>query len=143
MKKTKTKSNKPDGYVFGRPTDYKPEYCEMLIEHGESGLSFEAFAGVIGTTFKTLYTWADKHPEFLQAKKEFEAKSRVFWEKEGIEGLWSTSTRNKDGSTTSKSLNASVWIFNMKNRHKWRDKIETSEVDSFDDVEFYDDKEDS
>jgi len=138
MKKTK-KSNNPDG----RPDGYKPEYCKLLIKHGVTGLSFEAFAGKISTTFKTLYNWADKYPEFLQAKKEFEAKSRIFWEQEGIDGLWSISTRNKDGSTTSKSLNSSVWIFNMKNRHKWRDKIETSEVDSFDDVEFYDDKEDS
>ena len=27
----------------GRPTKYKPEYCEMLIEHMSEGLSFESF----------------------------------------------------------------------------------------------------
>lgn len=31
-KTTKPASDKPEGYVFGRPTKYKPEYAKMLID---------------------------------------------------------------------------------------------------------------
>ena len=24
---------KPEGYVFGRPTNYRPEYCQSIIEY--------------------------------------------------------------------------------------------------------------
>lgn len=55
----------------GRPTTYKPEYCQMLIEHMSQGFSFENF----GLSCKpkvhrgTLYDWIDAHEEFADAKK--------------------------------------------------------------------------
>lgn len=98
----------------GRPTKYKPEYCEQLVEWGKQGLSFEAFAGEIDVCKETLYEWTRKHPEFLDAKKRHESKCRVWWEKIG-----NTQAAGKlQGNATS-------WIFNMKNRFKWRDRIET------------------
>lgn len=106
----------------GRPSSYDPKYCEMLIEHMEKGLSFEAFAGVVGTTKKTLYSWADKHEEFLNAKEIGTELSRIFWEKLGIDHIINRSDSEFQGGSSSRSLNASVWIFNMKNRFKWRDK---------------------
>ena len=33
----------------GRPTDYKKEYCELLIEHMAAGFSFESFAGKLSS----------------------------------------------------------------------------------------------
>lgn len=105
----------------GRPSDYKPEYCQMLIDHMAQGLSFEAFGGIVDCSKETLYTWSEKHPEFLDAKKIATQKCRVFWEKLGVDHIinWS----GKDGG---KSLNTGVWVFNMKNRFKdeWRDRQE-------------------
>ena len=102
----------------GRPTKYRPEYCEMIIEHMAQGLSKEAFAGVVGVTVQTFYNWTEAHPEFLEAVKEGEAKCRVFWEKLGMEGA-----RGSD------EFNATAWIFNMKNRFAWRDRQEISGED--------------
>lgn len=53
----------------GRPTDYQPEYCDLLVEHMSRGLSFESFAPTIKSCRATLYTWAQLHPQFLDAKK--------------------------------------------------------------------------
>jgi len=53
----------------GRPTKFRPEYCELLIQHGRQGLSFESFAGKVGVSVETVINWAHKQPEFLEAKK--------------------------------------------------------------------------
>jgi len=96
----------------GRPSAYKPEYCEKAIEVLKRGFSKDAVAGHIGVTKKTLYNWMKTHKEFLHAIKEGEEYSRMFWEELGIEMV------------TAGQGNATVWIFNMKNRFGWRDKKE-------------------
>jgi hypothetical protein len=99
----------------GHPTHYKPEYCDMLVDHMNDGLSFESFAGVVGTCKQTLYNWAEANPDFLDAKKQGFEKSRLFWEKTGTK----LATGQLDG-------NATMAIFNLKNRFpkEWRDKQE-------------------
>lgn len=101
----------------GRPSKYKSEYCEKLIEHMAEGLSFESFAGVIGTCKQTIYGWTEKHDEFLDAKRKGTEKCRVFWEKLGID-----IARGKVPG------NGRTWEVNVKNRfrNEWRDKHEIS-----------------
>ncbi len=107
----------------GRPTKFKPEYCEMLIKHmGTSGLSYETFAPTIGVDRDTLYHWETKHPKFSDAKKTALAQNKLFWEKIGLAGM----TGQVPG------FNATLWIFNMKNRHGWRDRIETENKTTID-----------
>lgn len=107
----------------GRPSKYKPEFCEQLIQHMSEGLSFESFAAIAKVNLDTLYEWAKVHEEFSEAKKEAFANCQLYWESQGIAGLYSTTDYDEDGKPIkSKSLNSSVWIFNMKNRFKWRDK---------------------
>ena len=50
---------------IGRPSKYDSKYCDMLIEHMSEGLSFESFAGLIGTCKETIYEWTRKHPELI------------------------------------------------------------------------------
>lgn len=108
---------------IGRPSKYKPEYCQLLIEHMSTGLSFESFAAVIKVNRDTLYAWEKDYPEFSDAKKEAFEQNLLFWEKHGIDGLYNTTEYDEKGKpTSSKSINSTVWIFNMKNRHKWGDK---------------------
>lgn len=85
------------------------------------GLSFESFGGVIQVARQTLYDWAKAHPDFHKAKEIGHTASMLFWEKEGVEGLW-TLTEREGPVTTTRTLNSTVWIFNMKNRFGWRDK---------------------
>lgn len=118
--------NRPGSYTFGRPSLYESEYATMLVDHMAEGLSFESFGGRISVSRATLYTWLDLHPDFLDAKSIGESKSREWWERKGQEGLFAETIREKgpDGTTTTvtRSINASIWVFSMKNRFKWRDK---------------------
>lgn len=111
----------------GRPHKYLPEYPDMLIEHMSKGFSYESFAGLVSVHKSTIYEWETSFEEFSDAKKIAFEKSRLFWEKQGIEGLYNTSTYDPETKvSTSRSLNSSVYIFNMKNRFptEWREKQE-------------------
>jgi hypothetical protein len=101
----------------GAPTKYKKEYCQKVIDFMAQGYSFEAFAGSIGVCADTVFEWAKVHPEFSDSKKLAYERNRVFWETQGIDGL---------RSSKNNSFNATVWIFNMKNRFRWRDRVEHS-----------------
>lgn len=54
----------------GRPTKYRAEFGEALVEHMKRGLSFESFGASIGVSKETLYTWLKRHPQFLDARKQ-------------------------------------------------------------------------
>lgn len=96
----------------GRPSDYKHEYCQMLVDHMAEGYSFASFAFIAGTCEKTLYNWAKEHPDFLQAKNKGRAASLMTWEKIGMAGTVGKLEK----------FNAASWIFTMKNRFKWGDE---------------------
>lgn len=99
---------------IGRPTKYKEEYCQMLIDHMAKGFSFESFAGLISVNRDTIYHWETLFPAFSDAKKEAFSKSRLFWEQAGMNGM----------ASGTRDFNAAVWVFNMKNRFNWRDKVD-------------------
>lgn len=50
---------------------YDPKFCQMLIQHMAKGHSFESFGGVesVWVGRSTLYEWADKYPEFANARE--------------------------------------------------------------------------
>jgi len=72
-KKTRTKkviSAKPAGYVFGRPTKYKPEYCNLkpYLEHckKENDLPSKCgYAAFLSVAEKTIENWGKANPDFL------------------------------------------------------------------------------
>ena len=93
----------------GRISDYDPRYCEMLIEHMEKGLTFESFAAVPGVTFRTLYNWEKKHPEFFHAREIGLAKSLLWWEQSSMAAAYGK-TKNR--------ANAGLIMFHMRNKFK-------------------------
>lgn len=118
MSKTKKKN--------GRPTKFKVEYCDKLIEHMSKGYSFETFGPSIGVATSSTYRWLTdeasddektKHNKemFREAKKRATDECRLFWERMGIGGAMGRIP----------GFNVTAWIFNMKNRFTWRDKVET------------------
>jgi len=58
------KADKPLGYVFGRPTTYRPEYCQRAIEFMGKGYSITALAGELGQSKETIYAWIATHADF-------------------------------------------------------------------------------
>ncbi len=63
----------------GRPSKYKEEYCDMLIEHMARGNPLESFAAKIHVEIKTLNNWMNEHDEFLLAKRLGEPKWFAWW----------------------------------------------------------------
>jgi hypothetical protein len=106
----------------GRPSLYRPEYCQRLIAWGKQGLSYESFASDVDVCVDTLYEWEKVHKEFSDAKKKASAYSRAWWERMGQTGMLAT------------GFSASVWIFNMKNRFGWRDRQPEEAADDADAV---------
>ncbi len=98
----------------GRPSKYERRFCQIVVDEMAKGLSKEAVAGHLRISKQTLYNWAEEHPEFLDAINEGELASLYFWEKLGVMGA--------AGKVV--NFNATAWVFNMKNRAGWRDKIE-------------------
>src|ERR1700733_6740145 len=43
----------------GRPTSYKPEYCEAVIEAMMQGFSLTAFAGILAVSRDIINDWMD------------------------------------------------------------------------------------
>jgi transposase len=105
-------SYKPPTYTTGRPTKFKPEYCNMLIKHMSEGLSFKSFAGLVNVNLDTLYNWEQLFPEFSESKEIGLQKARYFWEVVGRQGAVGKI----------KGFNAASYCFNMKNRFKWSDR---------------------
>lgn len=51
----------------GRPTSYKPEYCEEVIEAMMQGFSLTAFAGILAVGRDVLNDWMARYPDFAEA----------------------------------------------------------------------------
>lgn len=82
-----TVTEKPKG-PGGRPSLYKPEYCERVIELGREGMSVLEMAAEIGVSRVTLEeAWPAAHEEFLEAFARARELSQAWWEREGRTGL--------------------------------------------------------
>ena len=90
----------------GRPTGYKPEYCDTAIELGKQGKSPNSIACAIGVARPTLYAWAEKHEEFMTALKIAKQHEQEWWENKGQEGI------------DADKFNATVWKVSMAARFR-------------------------
>ena len=67
FRQTTLLAHQKPGAVMGRPTEYKPEYCEMVIDMMANGYSLTAFAGTIRVARDTVYGWLSQHRDFSDA----------------------------------------------------------------------------
>jgi hypothetical protein len=117
--KKKRKSN------AGRPTDYNKKYCNQIIRWMGQGNSITGFAGKIGVSKDTIYEWIKVHPEFSDSIKKGRAKTVKFLEQVGTLGMMGKIP----------NFNAAAWIFTMKNKLGWADKLTVDPEDSYTDEE--------
>jgi transcriptional regulator with XRE-family HTH domain len=69
-----------DKKPVGRPTDYRPEFCEQIIEFGKKGYSESQVAAEFGVTRKTLNNWEAEHPDFLYSSGVYRELAQSWWE---------------------------------------------------------------
>lgn len=91
----------------GRPTKYKSEYCDKLIELCKQGLSRRALCAELEISSDTFYRWVNENEEFSCAYKIGEAVASNFYEKAMISG----------GLGKIKGFNCHALMFLMKNRY--------------------------
>lgn len=107
---------KPAKGPGGRPTKYRPEFCQQVIECGEQGMSLAEMASELDIHYTTFLAWQDEIPEFSNAVKEARRKSQSWWERQGRIATF--------GGV--EGFNATSYIFQMKNRFRedWNDRRE-------------------
>jgi len=97
---------------MGRPTKYKPEMCETVIELMKEGASQYEVLATLGISEDTFYRWKKENEEFSESIKRGSQLSQAWWERKGRISL------------DDRQFNSTLWYMNMKNRFKWADKQE-------------------
>lgn len=114
---------------MGRPTSYKPEYCQEIVEffscrpyevtkdfkHGRIEIPNEfptmiKFAMKINVDVTTLQEWAKVYPDFSRSYNKSKKLQEQFISENSLRG----------------NYNAPFAIFMMKNVAKWRDEEDQS-----------------
>jgi len=90
----------------GRPSKYKPEYCERIIKLGKEGYSHAELAADLEVDKASMYRWAEEHEDFrtaLHAAKTFE---QAWFEREARSNM-----KNRD-------FNANLWYRSAASRFR-------------------------
>lgn len=93
----------------GRPTKYKPEFCEKVKELAAKGASKTECAVELGISWQSFHEYQREYPQFSDAVKEAERLCQAWWEKKGREATFGKY----------EGFSASSYIFQMKNRFPW------------------------
>lgn len=72
----------------GRPSKYRPEFCEQILNLGARGKSVSQMASYFNVNRKTLDQWALDHEEFSAAFTQAKEYGQTFWENVGEKGLF-------------------------------------------------------
>ena len=114
--KKKAPKKKVPKKANGRPTKYKEEYCEQIIEMGLLGKSRVQCAVKFKVCRDTLHEWGTKHQLFSDALKQAQENAEAYWEDKIIELL-------EDGDNGAGK--SPISMFYMKCRFGWRDRDAT------------------
>lgn len=83
MTKKKDLTKRP----VGRPSLYKPEYCEKVLELGRQGCSPAEIASHFDVDRVTLIDWANANEDFSTALTRAKIHEQAWWEKAGKAGM--------------------------------------------------------
>jgi hypothetical protein len=100
--KEKIKEKRP----VGRPSLYRPEYCEAVIKLGKEGCSPAEIASHFDVDRVTLLGWADAHEEFSTALTRAKVHEQAWWERAGKAGM------------VADKFNAAVWTKSVSARFR-------------------------
>jgi len=96
-------------HAGGRPSEYRPEYCQVVIDHMALGFSLTAFAGSVRVAKDTVYEWIKVYPQFSDAVARARA-ARVY-------ALETKLLRSRIGAETS----AAIFALRNADPTEWRD----------------------
>jgi hypothetical protein len=79
---------------------YKPEYCEQLLTHCDSGRSLESFCALIRVSPKVISEWYNDFTDFKEAVDMAPCLELLYWEMTMVRAL---QNRDKDSINVAKS----------------------------------------
>lgn len=110
-----TAKKHPDDLLpMGRPSSYKQEYDQRLIDWMASGRSAETFGVDIGVSKDTVFRWIREHPTFSDAYKQAKDASLKFFEDKSLKHLVEVPQGEK--------INTALYQMIMRNRFGWDKK---------------------
>ena len=92
--------------TVGRPTDYRPEYCETVIELGRKGKSRHQIAAHLDIAVNTLALWEGKHILFMQSMLRANQLAQAWFEDKAQNGM------------ETREFNANLWKLQTYNRFR-------------------------
>jgi len=102
------------GIKVGRPTKYTKHIAKILPYMFINGESVAEVCVQLGICKDTFYNWRKEHKEFSDSYKRGLTYSEAWW-----------TVLGRLGAAGKEDINAATWIFNMKNRFNWLDKVES------------------
>jgi len=90
----------------GRPTKYKPEYCDQVIELGKQGKSIAQMASAFDVDKASIFRWSEESEDFRTALARARAHSQTWWEDQAQKNM---SDRN---------FNAQLWLKSVASRFR-------------------------
>lgn len=118
----------------GRPTKYRPEFCDMVVLWGRLGKSKTWMCAELMVTRQTLENWMADNPDFLDAMELALQLSQLWWEDKGQNSL---TTVGFQGSVYSRSMAARFpkdWTerkdtnVNLTSQEDWLKKLAAAEA---------------
>lgn len=82
---------------MGRPTLYRPELCDRVVELGKQGLTLHEIAAEIGIHYDTLHEWTLSKSDFSEAVTRARALAQAWFETQARLNL------------SSREFNAKLW----------------------------------
>lgn len=99
-------ANKPAKRPVGRPSKYRPEYCDEIIDLGKDGKSIAQIAAHFDVDKASVFRWAEESEDFRTALARAKAHSQKWWEDQAQKNL---SDRN---------FNAQLWLKSVASRFR-------------------------
>lgn len=97
----------------GRPSDYRPEYCEVARNLLKEGCCKVEIAYELDVNISTLNRWIEQFPEFRNAIEGDASFAEGWWMKEGKANL------------ANGRYNTRMYELQMMNRFGWKKNAET------------------
>ena len=97
---------KPAKRPVGRPTKYKPEYCEEVIRLGKEGKSIAQMAAFFDVDKASVFRWAEESDDFRTALARARVHSQNWWEDKAQQNL------------ASRDFNAQLWLKSVASRFR-------------------------
>lgn len=114
--------DRPEPNKVGRPSEYNPAFHPVeFIKQSNQGLTVTQIASAWGLHKATLYDWAKRHPQFLDAMSLGKQLSETWYENVGRSAMFGQA--KVDGKNVQVHLGFYKWI--TANKFGWSDNIKT------------------